>query len=210
MSEKKKIVLFDFDGVIVNTFDISFQIYRRFFPQITVDEYRAFFTGNIYDTTDDYEKQAGGAFDEAEFYRQYVPVFLNCPLVSGIAESIEQLARSYSGIIVSSTISSPIRAYLEKQGLQLYFTEIYGGDVHRSKIEKIKMIFEKYGVESLNCVFITDTLGDLREAEKIGVGTIGVSWGFHQRDMLAKGNPFRIVDLPRDLPSAIGEYFAKA
>ena len=70
------------------------------------------------------------------------------------------------------------------------------------------MIFETYGIGADDCVFITDTLGDMREAKEHAVGTIGVSWGFHPHATLEKGIPFRIVDQPSELPDAIQEYFA--
>ena len=52
-----------------------------------------------------------------------------------------------------------------------------------------------------------DTLGDMLEAERVGVGAIGVSWGFQKHGTLAKGNPFKVVDEPEGLPVAVEEYF---
>jgi phosphoglycolate phosphatase-like HAD superfamily hydrolase len=84
-----------------------------------------------------------------------------------------------------------------------------GNDVHKSKVEKIKMVFQKYGICNNDCVFITDTLGDMREATKMNVGSIGVTWGFNKPNVLKLGNPFCITERPSDLPLAIFEYFNK-
>ena len=70
------------------------------------------------------------------------------------------------------------------------------------------MVLEKYGIQPNDCVFITDTLGDMREAKAAGVGAIGVSWGFHSRETLSKDEPLRIVESPQDMPRAISDYFS--
>ncbi len=49
----------------------------------------------------------------------------------------------------------------------------------KSKVEKFRMMEEKYGVRKNDMLFITDTLGDIREADKAGVPTIAVTWGAH-------------------------------
>ena len=76
-------------------------------------------------------------------------------------------------------------------------------------LEKIKMVFAEHGTDASRCVFITDTLGDIREAEKMGVGALAVTWGFHEPERLAKGSPFRLVDTPELLPEAIADYFIR-
>ena len=40
---------------------------------------------------------------------------------------------------------------------------------------------------------MTDTLGDILEGKKAGVTVVAVDFGFHKRDRLEKGEPFRIV-----------------
>ena len=61
-----------------------------------------------------------------------------------------------------------------------------GGDIHRSKVAKIQMILKKHGIKPAEAIFITDTLGDMREAIKCGVLSIGVTWGFHEKERLQK------------------------
>lgn len=50
-----------------------------------------------------------------------------------------------------------------------------------------------------DAVFITDTLGDIREARECDIDSIAVTWGFHERKTLEKGNPIVIVSDPREL-----------
>jgi phosphoglycolate phosphatase len=83
-----------------------------------------------------------------------------------------------------------IGEFLTENGMTSYFDRIMGNAVHKSKEEKIKTVFAEYGTDASECIFVTDTLGDIREATKVNVGAIGVTWGFHERERLAQGKPF--------------------
>jgi phosphoglycolate phosphatase-like HAD superfamily hydrolase len=64
------------------------------------------------------------------------------------------------------------------------------------------MIKEKYGVDSGDMIFITDTLGDIREADHEGVPTIAVTWGIHDHEYFNRephDNLIAIVDSVSDL-----------
>ncbi|MCP6719759.1 MAG: HAD family hydrolase [Patescibacteria group bacterium] len=207
MSKKqKRVLLFDFDGVIVDTFDLCLGINRKLgSSSLSADDYRKRFEGNIYKH---FEKQNIDIEQtDNAFFKHYNPELLQFNPVEGIQEVIKELRKRYTLVIISSTINSPIQAHLEKYNLAQYFDKIFGSDVHRSKIEKIKMVFEQYNVQPKNCIFITDTLGDMREAEATGVRAIGVTWGYHSLETLQRGNPVAIVHKPENIVSAVNEYF---
>jgi len=73
------------------------------------------------------------------------------------------------------------------------FTEVLGVDFHKSKVEKFKYLFQKYDLKPEEILFVTDTLGDILEANKVHVRTIAVDFGFHDRERLEKGKPFKII-----------------
>jgi phosphoglycolate phosphatase len=203
-----KYLLFDFDGVIVDSFSIAYEVKKITCPDVTEEDIRRAFEGNINDNLYTYNYHNDKCRHDINFSDEYVPRIKNeVKLFPEMDTVIKNLAESHKLIIISSTISAPIREILEKFGLASYFTEIMGNDVHKSKIEKIKMVIAKYGVNSSNCVFITDTLGDLCEASHTGVRAIAVDWGFHSRETLLKGEPFAIVDRPEELESVVARVF---
>lgn len=205
----KKIILFDFDGVIADSFQAAFTVHKMISPHIVEDDYRSWFEGNI----NNWREAAGPGThrSDIDFFTEYLPKMKSeVKMVLGILEIIKSLSYSYTLIIVSSTITSPIREFMERHEAGQYFTEIMGNDIHQSKVEKMKMVFGKYKVNPEQCVFITDTLGDLREAAKAKVDAIGVSWGFQRKETLLKGNPLCVVEKPEELPIAILNYFKKA
>jgi phosphoglycolate phosphatase len=210
----QRFVLFDFDGVIVDTFDIAAALAKRVCVKNTPEHYRTYFEGNIYresfgtlsehdhgpdcDTTLNWweEYQKGGAHDARPF--------------PGVIDAVKAIAAHYPLAIISSGHGALfVIPTLERLGIASYFGEVLGAEVHTSKVEKMKMLFEKHALVASQCVFITDTLGDIREATEVKIGAIGVSWGWHSPETLEKGNPYRIAQHPADLPLIIDEYFAR-
>ncbi len=200
----KKILLFDFDGVIVDTFDVCFEISKQFHTNLSVDEYRKWFEGNINDRP---RREDAKPSDDSRFFDLYSPRLFALTPVAGIAEVLGSLHQRYRMVIVSSTINSPIEEYLRRHDLLTYFDKIFGSDVHKSKVEKIKMVFAQYGATAADCLFITDTLGDMVEAEKTGVAALGVSWGYHPIETLQRGNPIAMAHTPNDMLREIERYF---
>ena len=205
--ESKKIVIFDFDGVIADSFDITFAANKIIYPGITVDEFRNYFNGNINDSKQNLEKDEAEKEDE-RFFAVYEPLLMKSVRVfPGMKDVIIKLSKDYKLIIISSVLTNAVHEFLEKNGLDSYFRDILGNDVHNSKIEKIRMIFAKYAVEPKNCVMVTDTLGDMIEAHRAGIGSIGVTWGCHEKERLLKGKPARIVDKPEEISDVVANYF---
>lgn len=201
----QNIVLFDFDGVIVDSFEITYQSAKEVGSPITREQHKKLLEGNFFETLKKIKEIS--ADHHEQFYEKYLPRLFELSPVNGIAEVLSSLGNSYRLVVVSSTISSPIRGYLETHHLDRHFDWIMGSDVHQSKTEKIKMAMRDYRVNPEQCVFITDTLGDIREAAKCSVRAIGVSWGFHEQERLERGRPFMVVNKVEELPGAVEAFF---
>lgn len=202
---KNKILLFDFDGVIVDTFDICYTSMKTVIANPPDEEgYRNWFNGNIYDNEE--RKIKSTKIDDRDaYFSSYTPLLMKLEPVAGIIDALKELNEKYRMLIVSSTISSSINSYFGKHNLSHYFEKIYGADIHKSKVNKINMIFSEFNIDQNDCVFISDTLGDMREASKVGVRSIGVSWGFHKRQVLQQGDPIAIVDSTKELVEYLGK-----
>lgn len=202
----KKFVLFDFDGVIVDSFQASLEVDHLIYSDFTEDDYRKKFEGNV---NDENARWSDRRKSDLDFFTAYAPLLPKQQIFSGMIEVIKSLGEKYNLIIISSATSDLIKKYLQIHQLDHHFSEIWGNDIHKHKTEKIKMVFEKYQTNAQNCVFITDTLGDIKEARAAGVESIAVSWGFNNRDVIEKGHPLIIVDKPEEIEPEIESYFAK-
>lgn len=208
MLDDRTCIFFDFDGVIADTWQMAAAVRKTICPTMTDDQIRQRFEGNVNDAPDKGEGHSALCRHELDWWNLYLPLFENAHPFPGSIRAVQDMAEKYRMAIISSTISSPIIEFLKKYDAAQYFGDILGNDVHTSKVEKMNILFERYELAPAHCVFVTDTLGDMREAEKADVGTIGVSWGFHEHERLQKGNPFKIVDHPHELPGAVNTYFA--
>lgn len=203
----RRFVLFDFDGVIADSHWLAYETARTVHPHLTEAEHLSFFEGNIFTNYDHSRCTPECRPSPDDFYALYTPRIGEIQLIAGAKQFIEDLARRYTLVIVSSSISMDIMSLLERNDIAKHFDDVFGKDVHNSKIEKIRMIFERYEISAADCVFVTDTLGDMREAEETGVAAIGVTWGFQERETLEKGDPFTLVQKPAELPQAIDDFF---
>ena len=207
---ERKIIFFDFDGVIADSFSIGFEINKIIDPDIvTENDYRNLFNGNIHDWA------KGSSLEEKEikrineeFFTRYIPQMKKVKVIPDMKKMIVKLGKIYTLFIISSTITSPIRDFLERNDILSYFNDIVGSKfIDTNKTERIKAVFKKYSVGAEDCVFITDTLGDMREAASVGVRSIGVAWGFQKKENLIKGNPLRIAEKPEELFDIVSDYF---
>lgn len=186
---EEKIIIFDFDGVIVDSFDVAFEVNKLARPTITKERYQAKFNGNIADAKHEDEKVR-----EIDFFYEYGERFKKLGIKQNIKEAIIQLSKEYKLFIVSSTINSIIEEYLNRHGLLDCFNEILGFDVETSKVKKFNMVFEKYNVSPTQTIFLTDTSGDIEEAREAKINFIvGILGGYQDEDNIRKANPNAIV-----------------
>jgi phosphoglycolate phosphatase len=199
-TNNKKLIMFDFDGVLVDTLLTCFTVSQEVNEDMSLEEYKGFFEGNIYNAI---RKNGEPRKINTDFINRYSTLTRTLTVPSELKQVLKTLATNYIFTVVSSTQAVLIREILERESLAEYFDDILGSDVHKSKVVKIQMILEKYAIKSQNCAFVTDTLGDIKEAQECSVPSIAVTWGFHDPQTLQKGNPAYIVDTPEELLEAV-------
>ena len=186
---KVKAIIFDFDGVIHNTFDLAYGIHKKLNPGLSKEHFRSHFDGNLFKFIDkNPNKEPPGKFRELEH-----KAFKKLKLENKIRGILAELAKNYRLYIISSNSSNNLNMYFENNNFTNVFEEILAVETHKSKSEKFKILFKKYNLTPNSCIFVTDTLGDILEAKKIGVKSIACTFGFHEKERLEKGKPYRIV-----------------
>ena len=195
-AQNKKLVIFDFDGVLVDTLGIVYAINKEIHQDLSIEEYKSFFEGNI-----NFAVRKDGTFKKfhPNFFDLYDSGSREVMVPDILKLILKELVENYILIIISSTHTESIKKILEREKIAEYFSEILGVDVEKSKIIKINSTLEKYKTLPKDVVFITDTLGDIIEGLKCGVRSIAVTWGYHERETLKKGKPVAIIDNPTDL-----------
>jgi HAD superfamily hydrolase (TIGR01509 family) len=195
-----KALFFDFDGVIHDTFDLAFGVNKKLYPEITVEEYLDMFNGNLYKHKRITKENA------EEFFELQNQAFLELEIEPDIKKELLKLNKRYMMFIITSNMEETVKKYLDKNEITHAFYGVLGYETHSSKLEKFKKIMREYNLREEECLFITDTLGDLLEAKKIGIKALAVNYGFHEEERLKKGSPLRIISHLAEIHPTIEEF----
>lgn len=192
-----KSIIFDFDGVIHDTLEIGYKINKLIFPELTLEEYKRMFMGNLYENKRINSESSNKFFElQAEYYK-------GLKIEDEIKEEIKKLKENYHLFIITSNKESTVKKYFQENRITDLFEDIMGIETHKSKIEKFKILFQKHKLNIGECIFVTDTLGDILEANRAGIKTIAVDFGFHDRITLQKGNPCSILSNFSDISEVV-------
>ncbi|HTE48370.1 MAG TPA: HAD family hydrolase [Candidatus Paceibacterota bacterium] len=197
-----KLIIFDFDGVLVDTLGIVYTLNREIDPDLSLEQYKSFYKGNIHNAI----KADGSAKSyRSDFDDEYSERTRELKVPDELKRIVSELSSKYTLAIVSSTSTASIKNILEREGIYPSFSDISGSDVHKNKSFKIKAVMEKYKVTPEESVYITDTVGDIMEARACGVRAIAVTWGYHDEKTIAEVKPAKIVRTPAELLKTIKE-----
>jgi len=160
-----------------------------------MEEYLSFFDGNLYKHSHITPERAKRYFEMQD------KKFKELVMEDGIKNELMRIKEKYQLFIITSNKGATIIDYLERSNIPDLFKRVLGMEDDKSKIKKFEMILSNYNLKNDECIFITDTLGDIKEANKLNISTIAVDYGFHERERLEKGNPYKIIsDFKEILP----------
>lgn len=202
-----KIIIFDFDGVFVSDFDFHKKRIEDFLSiSITDEEFYDIHSGNVY--KDDKHGLELGNFDAQEYFRTIHDDFVKLPIVDGMAQVTQKAQEIGQIFIVSSGGENNIRDFFVENRICENLCTIYGVETHPSKEKKFEKIINETGISANDIIFITDTLGDIHEANSLGIASLAVTWGFQNIDTLQQGVPFGFAYEAGDITALIDEYFS--
>lgn len=174
-------ILFDFDGVIVESADIKTQAFRELFkdcPQKmdAIVSYHLLNSGisryvkfrYIYEHilgekySEDKEVELGKCFSGIVFDK-----VLKAPLVPGAMEFLDRNRDRYQFFIISGTPEEELKKIIFDKGLGTYFKEIWGSP--KEKTDIICNIMQRYGFNKKELVYIGDAESDRIAAKEAGL-----------------------------------------
>lgn len=192
-----KTIIFDFDGVLADSFDTFYPLIRDAMNytglSLTPDQYRNFFVSNVHQGFKDFinneEKYLTfKEFRSTNYDKYYYNKKRGAKLFPGIPEFIKKLSRKYTLTVASSGKQNNIKNLLKKNGVENFFSLILANLSH-SKEGMIKEILDKFQAKPKETFMITDTVGDIKVAKNMELKTIAVTWGFQPEKTLKLAKP---------------------
>jgi phosphoglycolate phosphatase len=197
---EKKVVIFDFDGVIVDSLRLAYSINKEMMPDLEFEEWQSWFEGNVYKRI---REEHANDNSQDNFFEKYNAGVVNLLPVDGMSEVVRKLAEKYTLVVISSSTEKSIAKFLEKYGLSNCFQDILGRETHKAKVDKFHIILEKYNIQPKETLIITDSVGDIKEANEVGVRSVGVIWGVHNAKKLKEVNPHFIATKPSEVVAGV-------
>lgn len=184
----KKHLIFDFDGVIADTAQYHHERIQKWIAQdISLSQFREAHTGNIY-------AEKANPAHELDWKAYFGSMVDDIPHLQVFEGMREVLAVCDSVDIITSCSEEIVDLFAKQKDLAQYISGIYGVETAKSKEEKFLKVIAQNDLAKEDVLFVTDTLGDVLEAENQDIETIAVSWGFHPRSYLERSDHATIVD----------------
>jgi phosphoglycolate phosphatase len=207
MSNPRKLLLFDFDGVLVDSLPVYARAIQWTLAYIGMPivqnetEYLELFDENFYASLEQrgvdmaaftrgleiYKQEIGG-----DYYGEVKPYPFMPPV-------LEALRRDHLLAVVSSNSSDAIERIFDRIAYKNCFAAILGADFAFSKRDKICFALERFRTSPRDAFYIGDTVGDIKEGRLAGVTTVAVTWGWHSKEKLQAAGPDLLVEEPEGL-----------
>lgn len=210
-----KTVIFDYDGVLVNSLKLVFEIYKEISKKLHKVEFKT--ARQLADSFDgDWKKlyKTLGITNKREeaiasgIYAHAIMQSLSqIPVIPHISDVLKDLSKSCKMAIVTNTLKQFIAEKLTQADVASYFSTIVDyNDTKRKKPEPDQIIecMNRLGSKPENTFYIGDMTADIIAGKRAGVKTIAVTWGWHSKEALAACSPDYIANTPQELLQIIG------
>ena len=187
-------IIFDFDGVILDSVDIKTKAFARLFeahgPEVVrqvvahhlanggISRFRKF--QHIYENIlrrampDGESERLGGRFTDLVFDE-----ILKAAWIPGAPEFLAENHTRYRCFVASGTPEDELKRIVQLRDLEKYFAGVFGSPATKEQI--IRRILGEHGFQNTEAVFIGDAMTDYTAAAACGLRFIGITSG---------GNPF--------------------
>lgn len=211
-----KAVIFDLDGTLLNTLEdladsVNEMLKAKDYPQRSIDEIRQFVGNGMAKLIKRSvpENSSEKDFDECyELFRtNYRRNMKNKTRpYDGIIECLEELKKLGIKTVVTSNKNDDAVKSLCSDIFGELLTAAIGvktGINPKPDPSMVISAIEDLNLEKENCIFVGDSDTDILTAKKAGLKSIGVLWGFRDREVLEKAKADFIISSPHEIISII-------
>lgn len=209
-------VVFDFDGVLVDSNAVKRRAYRDIFASVAgsepvvesvlesnTDDDRFGVIRSILERMDRDGSLTPGRLEAlvAEYSERYNIICeehaATCAEIPGASAALARLAQRHPLYVISATPEEPLRRIVKRRGWSGFFRDVLGRP--RTKSENLARVIRAEGVDGGQMVFVGDGRRDLDAARQAGCRFVGVRNAFNDFD---PGGLTMVNDLTR-LPELV-------
>lgn len=207
-----KAVIFDLDGTLLDTLEdltdsVNEMLFKMSFPERSIDEIRQFVGNGMKKLV---ERSVPENFDKSRFdecYTLFKEAYgrnMNNKTrpYGGIAECLEAL----KGLGVKTAVVSNKNDDAVKSLCQNTFGDLIGfsqgvaeGIKPKPDPSAVNYTIEKMHLEKEECIFVGDSDTDILTAKNANLKSIGVLWGFRDKNVLEKAGADFIAESPEEI-----------
>jgi phosphoglycolate phosphatase len=211
-----KLVIFDFDGTIADTFDAGVRILNKLAGEFG---FRPLQPKDLEKARDMRTHQlvrflGVPARKMSRIARRGSEELHSCiheiqPL-RGMPEALRELRRlGYSLGIVTSNTELNVNIFLRNHGLE-FFEFIRCSSKLLGKARMIRSVIRKQHVHAVDILFVGDETRDIEACQRVGIRIAAVTWGYNSRRSLVAMKPDFVFDDPQELVAFLARQFPPA
>ena len=203
-NSRRQAVIFDFDGTIADSFEYVFDFLKK---EAKNDSK---FSKTDLDIMRKMSMRQLAVHLGVPLWRQPLTYFKGRRVMrehmehvqpfAGMVDVIRQLNQEgYILLIASSNSSSNIRQLLRRQGVLSCFRAIQSSAGIAGKSAMIRQFLIRYRLRRNTTWYVGDQIGDIISADRAGVKSLSVMWGFADPESLRSMRPTAIANEPVDI-----------
>jgi phosphoglycolate phosphatase len=207
---QKKLILFDFDGTIAD----SFPMYKDIINDLSQKyKYKKLSDSDIEILRSKGPKEIAKIvgiswwkipFLARDFKKEANKIIKDIPIFKGMKEVLKKLKQDGFRVgILTSNSNKNVEDFLAHNGIKEYIDLIVGDVGLFSKAKKIEKAIKNEQFDKKDIFYIGDEVRDIESAKKVGIQIISVTWGFNTAKKLKETNPDFLANTPNELCKAL-------
>jgi phosphoglycolate phosphatase-like HAD superfamily hydrolase len=201
----KQVLIFDFDGTIADTFDLVLEIsnklsHRYKFKQIHPTDI-AFLKDH---TLEEVIRHLNVSVLKIPFIllqsrRELYKQIVNIKPIAGLSPVLRELKKQkFTMGILTTNSAKNVRHFLHSHDLDVFdfihsSTKIFG------KHKVLRKLIRRKRLDKDNVIYIGDETRDIKAANRAGIQSIAVAWGYNSVRALQKQKPTLLLEKPNEL-----------
>ena len=200
-----KVIIFDFDGTIADTYDAIVEITNGLSTEFGYQPIEASELVQLKNmSSQEIIKQSKLSIFKIPFLLKRVKEDLAEKIgqlkpIPGIDSSLLELQQGYRLGIITSNSQENVVSFLNNNGLSSLFDFIYSGTTLFGKHRVIQKALKQHKITADSVLYVGDETRDIIAAQKSKIKMVAVGWGFNSALVLSQYHPDFLIEQPPEL-----------